>query len=269
MFGAEMGGWDRAHDVAEAAGEDLYVDPDSGYRVFTRGGLLRRGVCCGSGCRHCPYDRKGQRSPQPRWRASVSPRGCEVDVLSWSGGKDSYLAWLDLRAQAKRPTVLLTTHDADSELIAHQDLHAQVIEAQAQALRADLITVPLHPSVSYDAAITLALDMVAARHRVRRLVFGDLHLQEIRQWREDTFGAWLEARQASLHFPLWHANPTDLLRRLEASGATATLSATPAGWGRVGQRFDADFVASLPPQVDPFGENGEFHTRIDLTSCGP
>lgn len=256
--------WREAHDNAEAAGEDMYEDPSTGYRVFTRGGLLRRGACCASGCRHCPYDRRGGETPQPRWARSATPLRREVDVLSWSGGKDSYLAWLDLRAEAQRPAVLLTTHDADSGMIAHQELPIEVVEAQAEALCADLLTVPLHPSVSYDAAITLALDMVAARHQVRRLVFGDLHLEEIRGWRERTFGAWVAQHGAALHFPLWHAEPKVLLRRLEDSGATATLSATPAGWGRVGQRFDADFIASLPPEVDPFGENGEFHTRVEI-----
>lgn len=36
-------------------GEDYYVDPDGLY-VFTAAWLLKRGYCCGNGCRHCPYD---------------------------------------------------------------------------------------------------------------------------------------------------------------------------------------------------------------------
>jgi hypothetical protein len=35
------------------AGEDYYVE--NGYWVFTAKYLLRRGYCCRSGCRHCPY----------------------------------------------------------------------------------------------------------------------------------------------------------------------------------------------------------------------
>lgn len=45
----------RAHAAACARGQDGYVDPDSGNFVFTAVGLRRRGGCCGSGCRHCPY----------------------------------------------------------------------------------------------------------------------------------------------------------------------------------------------------------------------
>ena len=44
-----------AHDAAVAAGEDDYVDPSSGYRVFTAVTLRERGTCCGQGCRHCPW----------------------------------------------------------------------------------------------------------------------------------------------------------------------------------------------------------------------
>ncbi|MCS7085743.1 MAG: DUF5522 domain-containing protein [Bacteroidia bacterium] len=35
-------------------GRDYYMD-EKGMYVFTSRGLLRRGKCCGSGCRHCPY----------------------------------------------------------------------------------------------------------------------------------------------------------------------------------------------------------------------
>jgi Family of unknown function (DUF5522) len=38
-------------------GEDYYREGD--FIVFTRVYHLKRGYCCGSGCRHCPYD--------PRW----------------------------------------------------------------------------------------------------------------------------------------------------------------------------------------------------------
>jgi hypothetical protein len=38
-------------------GEDFYREGE--FVVFTRRYHLKRGDCCGSGCRHCPYD--------PRW----------------------------------------------------------------------------------------------------------------------------------------------------------------------------------------------------------
>jgi Family of unknown function (DUF5522) len=44
-----------AHDAAVRAGRDGYVDPRTGFFVFTSAYLLARGECCDSGCRHCPY----------------------------------------------------------------------------------------------------------------------------------------------------------------------------------------------------------------------
>lgn len=53
----------RAHDDACARGQDGYLDPDTGWLVFSAVGLKKRGWCCGSGCRHCPYP------PEEQWRA--------------------------------------------------------------------------------------------------------------------------------------------------------------------------------------------------------
>ena len=44
-----------AHDAAVDAGAMTYLDPASGYQVFTAAYLLARGTCCDTGCRHCPY----------------------------------------------------------------------------------------------------------------------------------------------------------------------------------------------------------------------
>ncbi len=43
------------HDRAVERGEAGYTDPRTGLFVLTSAWLARRGRCCGSGCRHCPY----------------------------------------------------------------------------------------------------------------------------------------------------------------------------------------------------------------------
>ena len=45
----------RAHRAALQDGADTYVDPVSGLVVLTAAYLARRGTCCDSACRHCPY----------------------------------------------------------------------------------------------------------------------------------------------------------------------------------------------------------------------
>jgi hypothetical protein len=44
-----------AHDAAVARGDDGYIDPETGYFVFTAAYLARR-ACCDNGCRHCPWN---------------------------------------------------------------------------------------------------------------------------------------------------------------------------------------------------------------------
>lgn len=45
----------RLHKEACEAEKRLYIDPSTGYKVFTAFAHLKRGKCCGSACRHCPY----------------------------------------------------------------------------------------------------------------------------------------------------------------------------------------------------------------------
>lgn len=47
--------WFQAHALANDAGQDGYIDPATGLFVMTQGYLERRGTCCSSRCRHCPY----------------------------------------------------------------------------------------------------------------------------------------------------------------------------------------------------------------------
>lgn len=50
-----------AHDDAVREGRTTYRDPGTGLTVFTSIGLVAQGHCCGSGCRHCPYDESERR----------------------------------------------------------------------------------------------------------------------------------------------------------------------------------------------------------------
>lgn len=45
--------------------EDYYMSPD-GYLVFTEKYHLKRGFCCGNGCKHCPYTGKNKKSPSKK-----------------------------------------------------------------------------------------------------------------------------------------------------------------------------------------------------------
>ena len=56
-----------ANSQISLAPEDHYIE--NGLLVFTAAYHLKRGYCCGSGCRHCPYDhvnvQRDQCPPEP------------------------------------------------------------------------------------------------------------------------------------------------------------------------------------------------------------
>ncbi len=260
--------WD-VHDAACARGDFTYEDPDTGYTVFTKLGLLERETCCGAGCRHCPFGHesvklaaRARKIQQAAWLTDARPdEARETAVLFWSGGKDSFLAYRALKRETDADIVLLTTFDARSRIIAHQEFPIDDVVKQAEHLGLPLIGVPLHPGVDYLDHVIPALDLVPD---CTQLCFGDLRLEHIRKWRENAFAGQARTAQLKLSFPLWKTGYDELLADLEASGASVVVSAvSPQLSGIVvGDRFDRALIERLPDGVDPFGENGEFHTRI-------
>ena len=98
------------------------------------------------------------------------------------------------------------------------------------------------------------------------MVFGDLHLRHIRDWRIANLGPLLSELGIAFHLPLWD-RPYDLLEAdFFGSGAQARISAIAdarlEGTVAIGTPFDRDLLDRLPPDIDRFGENGEFHTLV-------
>lgn len=78
---------DALHACAVAEGRDTYVDPTTGFEVFTAVYLLRRGTCCGSGCRHCPFDHVNVKPPQ---RAARRPSRSKRGLAPKTKGRPRY-----------------------------------------------------------------------------------------------------------------------------------------------------------------------------------
>ena len=294
---------EAAHAAACAQGRDGYTDPRTGLFVFTELAALRRGTCCGRGCRHCPYAHANvadhaRRRNVPREPVLVRGRGSSsssssssreaterLNVLFWSGGKDSFLTLAALkRSEPDADVVLLTTFDASTRMVPEQNVPMDdVLDQATKGLGLDLVLVPL-PSehVSNDAYLDAVVRGIAAATSSRsrpfnvRLVFGDLHLADIRAWREAAFAS---RGFSDVCFPLFGASYADLSRALFTHDRVAKVTFTNSPsvalrerlGVRVGDAFDAaaferlskDFDAS--GDVDPFGERGEFHTFVQLT----
>ena len=266
---------EQLHRAACDQGALTYADPDTGYRVFTALALERRGDCCGCGCRHCPYGHRevegARRSELGRdpWIEGEVPVG-QVDLLFWSGGKDSYLTLRALQREAARPVVLLTTFDGRTEKVAHQEVTVPDVRRQHRALGCAHLLIPLYPGEDYMDRVLLGIQTLQRRVHVARLVFGDLHLEHVRAWREDALRACPSLSSIPMHLPLWGTSYEDLLDDLEAAPVKARVSAVAdarcAGMMKVGDLFGRALISRLPDGVDAFGENGEFHSYVEIPS---
>lgn len=47
---------EELHRLACDRSEDTYIDSASGYQALTSQAHLKRGICCGNVCRHCPFE---------------------------------------------------------------------------------------------------------------------------------------------------------------------------------------------------------------------
>lgn len=184
--------------------------------------------------------------------------------MSWSSGKDSAMALHAIRTEADLDvTALLVTMNAEADRIAMHAVRRELLAAQAARLDLPVHVVDIPspcPNDVYEAAMTGAL-AVARDAGVERVVFGDLFLEDVRDYRETR----LAGTGISPVFPLW-GRPTDRLARdMLAAGVRAVLTCidpTVLEPELAGRAFDEALLAELPPGVDPCGERGEFHTFV-------
>ena len=189
------------------------------------------------------------------------------DVLvAWSGGKDSALALREIQGDGRyRVAALLTTVTAEYDRISMHGVRRALLRRQAESLGLPLEEVLISPGSSNDEYETnMAAALAALRTRMPALdtvVFGDLFLADIRAYRERTL-ARIGMRGL---FPLWLRDTRALAHEFVRLGYRAVLvcvdSAQLTG-EFAGREFDADLLHDLPSDVDPCGENGEFHTFV-------
>jgi uncharacterized protein (TIGR00290 family) len=184
--------------------------------------------------------------------------------MSWSSGKDSAMALHVARTELELDvTALLVTMNAAADRVAMHAVRRELLAAQAARLDLPVHVVDIPspcPNDVYEAAMTGAL-AVARDAGVERMVFGDLFLEDVRDYRETR----LAGTGIAPVFPLW-GRPTDRLARdMLGAGVRAVLTCidpTVLGPELAGRAFDEALLAELPPGVDPCGERGEFHTFV-------
>jgi uncharacterized protein (TIGR00290 family) len=186
-----------------------------------------------------------------------------VSALSWSGGKDSALALHVLQGAGLFPRTLITTVTADYGRVSMHGVRRELLACQARAAGLPLVEVEIPAACSnmvYEQRMGQAM-AEAPLAEAQTIAFGDLYLAEIREYREER----LRRIGKQAIFPLWGQDTSALAREFIALGFEAILVCVDSRQldpSFAGRRFDAELLADLPPDVDPCGENGEFHTFV-------
>ena len=185
-------------------------------------------------------------------------------LLSWSSGKDS--AWA-LHLLSKREDVrvvaLVTTLNCAADRVAMHAVRRSLVQEQAERVGLPLWAVDL-PWPCSNADYEGLMQPVYRRANdegISSIAFGDLFLQDIREYRERQLdGTGLEPL-----FPLWQLPTMQLGRDMIAAGVKAKITCVdPSKLDKsfVGRDYTSELIADLPKHVDPCGENGEFHTFV-------
>ena len=185
-------------------------------------------------------------------------------LFSWSGGKDSSLAFYELRIQGNTDIVaLITTVTADYDRVSMHGLRTSLLEQQAEYLNIPLQKVFISKNASneeYESSFNKVL-LNYKESGIRDVVFGDLFLEEIKKYREDLLGKI----EMECVFPIWKRDTVKLAKEfidLGFKAITVCVDSNVLGEEFAGREFDEQFLNELPSGVDPCGENGEFHTLV-------
>ena len=194
----------------------------------------------------------------------------EPILLSWSGGKDCAMA---LAALAQDPAVhvaaLLTSVTDGYDRISMHGVRRALLHRQADSLGLPLFEAVIPQTCTnerYDVVMRESLECArTAFPGLRRVAFGDLFLEDVRAYREER----LALAEMEAVFPRWKRDTRTLAGEFVDRGFRARLvcvDTTQLDGSFAGRSFDRVLLADLPPDVDPCGERGEFHTFV---SDGP
>ena len=188
----------------------------------------------------------------------------EKVLLSWSGGKDSAIALYEIQRGREYEVVsLLTTLTEEYDRVTMHGVQRVLLERQAESLWLPLQQILIPKGASneeYASKMHAALAEFQSAD-VSSVVFGDVFLEDVRKYREDN----LSKIGMKAIFPIWGRDTAELAQTFVDLGFKAVVTCVDSkilGETFAGRMIDDSFLAELPPNVDPCGENGEFHSFV-------
>jgi uncharacterized protein (TIGR00290 family) len=199
----------------------------------------------------------------------------EKAIFFWSGGKDSALCLHKILEEGKYEiTALVSTISADLKRVSMHGVREELIEEQAKNIRLkDGSTgIFFHKmyinSHSTNELYEASLERILLHYKlqgIHKVIFGDIFLEDLRAYRENIL------KKFDMHgvYPLWQLPTGVLINEFLDLGFKTRICCCDSrllGEHILGKVIDEELIKSFPPEIDPCGENGEFHT---FTFAGP
>jgi uncharacterized protein (TIGR00290 family) len=188
----------------------------------------------------------------------------EKAIFNWSGGKDSaFSLYKILQQQQYQIMCLLTSVNEQYQRISMHGVRVELLERQAESIGLPLIKLqmPEMPTMEvYENIMEVALKDLKSKGATAS-IFGDIFLEDLRKYREDK----LKMLDLKGVFPLWKISTTQLICEFIDAGFKTIITCVSEKYlnkSFAGRMIDKDFLKDLPGNIDPCGENGEFHTFV-------
>lgn len=188
----------------------------------------------------------------------------ELALFNWSGGKDSALAlYHTLRNSQFEVKHLLTSVNSETNRISMHGVRLSLLQKQAESIGIPLSLLSLPGEISMEEYDQLMADKMQGflDAGISTSIFGDIFLEDLKQYREQKLA------QVGLKgdFPLWQRNTKELVNEFISLGfktMVVSVDGSKLDQSFVGRIIDENFLNDLPENVDPCGENGEFHSFV-------
>ena len=184
--------------------------------------------------------------------------------MSWSTGKDSAWALHLLRQDPDIDVVgLFCTVNKVFDRVAVHGVRTELLKQQAKSLGLPLYIVDLPYPCNNDEYLSVMAAFMANAKKddVECLAFGDLFLENVRDYRETL----LAGTGLTPIFPIWGMPTETLSRQMISSGLKAVITCVDSQYlakDFSGIEYNESFLRDLPKELDPCGENGEFHSFV-------
>lgn len=182
-------------------------------------------------------------------------------MFCWSGGKDSaYCLHKLLSEQLFDVKYLLTTINNVYKRISMHGVREDILEKQAESIGIPLIKVKVSEGTMSEYERQMETILLNAKSEgIQHVIFGDIFLEDLRTYRENN----LKKIGMCGVFPIWKLDTKWLINDFLSKGFKTITCCINDGYLNekwVGKEIDRLFIEQLPKDIDPCGENGEFHT---------